>query len=370
MKRNLILFLGIVISLLLIAGSTTDQNSSVTVAFGGDTLFGGYYSTIPPYGTMDDLAQMINGYIQSHGEQEGIQRYVGYAFQNIKPIFARAAYGVVNLEGPIVAAPDAFFPKVFPLRQHVRTPEILKEAGIALVSLANNHMYDFNGAKGVEETMQRLEDAGIAYVGAGKGEDAYAQAFGYKIKENNGIKIAFFGVTDVIEPWDMLVEEGKTGVAALPEQAHYRESKNMRYLLSRIGEAKKEADFCVVLLHAGPPRGHELEPRQQEIVDILLEAGVDVIIGTHCHSQQPMKEIHDGQGRLRQVAFYGIGNLVFGGCKGRQGLSLITLVAFHKEEGVHYLSYEGVAIRPNEDGTFQPIVVNHDKVPTAQDPFP
>lgn len=360
MKKNLFIFLVIVIALFLVAGNTTYNNSSVTIAFGGDTLFGGYYSTIPPYSTMDDLAQMINSYIQSHGEQEGIQRFVGYAFQNIKPIFARAAYGVVNLEGPIVATPDTFVPKVFPLRQHVRTPEILKEAGIALVSLANNHMYDFNGAKGVEETMQRLGDAGIAYVGAGRGEDAYAEAFGYTIKETEGVKVAFFGVTDVIEPRDMVVEMHgvqRAGVAALQEQAHYRESKNMRYLLGRIGEAKKEADFCVVMLHAGPPRGQALEPRQQEIVDILLEGGVDIIIGAHCHSQQPIKEIHDGQGRLKQVAFYGLGNLVFGGCKGRQGLSLIALITFHKEEGVHYLSYEGVAIRPNEDGTFQPIVV-------------
>jgi hypothetical protein len=126
----------------------------------------------------------------------------------------------------------------------------------------------------------------------------------------------------------------------------------------------------VVLLHAGPPRGNALEPRQQEIVDILLDAGVDVIIGTHCHSQQPIKEIHDRLGRLRQVAFYGIGNLVFGGCKGRQGLSLIALVNFHKEEGMpggHFLSYEGITIRPNEDGTFRPIVVNRDKVVAAQD---
>jgi hypothetical protein len=358
MKKNLMLFLGIVISLLLVAGNASDNYPTVTIAFGGDTLFGGYYqSSDPRFGTMDDLAQMINSYIQSDGEKEGIKRFVGYAFQNIKPIFAKSAYGVVNLEGPIIAMPDSFVPKVFPLRQHVRTPEILKEAGIAVVSLANNHMYDFNGAKGVEETMQRLEDAGIASVGAGRGEDAYAEAFGYTIKETNGVKIAFFGVTDIIEPGDMVAEQGKTGVAALPEQSHYRQSPNLRYLLGRIGEARKEADFCVVMLHAGPPRGQALNPRQQEIIDILLEGGVDVIIGTHCHSQQPIKEIHDGQGRLRQVAFYGIGNLVFGGCKGRQGLSLIALVTFHKEDEVHYLSYEGVAIRPNEDGTFQPIIV-------------
>jgi hypothetical protein len=368
--KNFFMFLGIVLFLPLLAGNTTDNNLSVTVAFGGDTLFGGYYSTTPPYGTMDDLAQMIDRDIQSHGEQEGIKNFVAYIFHNIKPIFAKAAYAVVNLEGPIIASPATFVPKVFPLRQHVRTPEILKQAGIALVSLANNHMYDFNGAQGVEETMRRLGDAGIAFVGAGRGEDAYAQAFGYKIKETDGIKIAFFGVTDVIEPGDMVAEASKIGVAALPEQSNYRESRNLRYLLDRIGEAKKEADFCVVLLHAGPPRGNALEPRQEEIVDILLKAGVDVIMGSHCHSQQPIKEIHDEQGRLRQAVFYGIGNLVFGGCKGRQGLSLIALVTFHKEDGAHYLSYQGITIRPNEDGTFQPIVVTRDRVTAVQSKLP
>jgi hypothetical protein len=357
-RKNLLLCLGIVLFLLLLAGNSSNQSHTVTIAFGGDTLFGGYYhSSDPRFGTMDDLAQMIDRYIESYGEGEGIQRFVGYALQNIKPIFARAAYAVVNLEGPIIATHDTFVPKVFPLRQHVRTPEILKEAGIAVVSLANNHMYDFNGTKGVEETMQRLAGAGIAYVGAGKGAEAYAEAFGYTIKETNGVKIAFFGATDVIEPGDMVAEAGKTGVAALPEQAHYRESPNMRYLLGRIAEAKERADFCVVMLHAGPPRGHELNERQKEIVDILLAGGVDVIIGTHCHSRQAIKEISDGHGQLKQVAFYGIGNFVFGGSRSRQGLSLIPLVIFHKEEGEQYLSYEGINIRPNEDGTFQPLIV-------------
>jgi len=364
MKKNfLLIFLGIVISFLLLGGNASPNDRALTIAFGGDTLLGGYYSTIPPYGTMDDLAQMIDRYIQNYGEEQGIKRFVAYAFKNIKPIFARSAYAVVNLEGPIIGTQDTFYQKVFPLRQHVRTPEILKEAGIALVSLANNHMYDFNGAKGIEETMQRLEDAGITHVGAGKGEDAYAEAFGYQIKETDGVKIAFFGVTDVIEPGDMVVEVGKTGVAALPEQGNYRESKNLRYLLDRIAEAKEAADFCVVMLHAGPPRGGELNERQKEIVDILLGGGADVIIGSHCHSQQAIKEITDEQGHLRQVAFYGIGNLIFGGCRSRQGLSVMPLVTFHKTETEQYLSYEEVVIRPNEDGTFQPVVVNRDESP-------
>ena len=362
-QKKFLRFLGILITLFLLSGCaahkhhTTHKHHATTVAFGGDTLFGGYHSTTPPYGTMDDLAQMIDQYIQRYGEEEGIKRFVDYVFQNIQPIFAKSDYAVVNLEGPIIATQNTVVPKVFPLRQHVRTPQILKEAGIALVSLANNHMYDFNGAKGVEETMQRLEDAGIAYVGAGRGENAYAEAFGYAIKESNGVKIVFFGVTDVIEPGNMVAGMGKTGVAALPEQGNYRESQNLRYLIDRIVEAKRTADFCVVLLHAGPPRGHELNQRQLEIFDILLEEGVDVIIGSHCHSKQSIQEITDGQGRLRQVAFYGLGNLVFGGHKTKQSLSLIALLSFHKIEGEKYLTYEGINIRPNEDGTFQPIVV-------------
>jgi hypothetical protein len=353
--------LGLLVALIVLPvlfGYSSTNNQTVTVAFGGDTLFGGYYnSSDPVFGTMDELAQMIDRYIREYGAGEGIKRFVEYAFQNIKPIFDQAAYTVVNLEGPIISVPETYVHKVFPLRQHMMTPEILKEAGIAVVSLANNHIFDFNGGKGVEETMQRLEDAGIAYVGAGKGEDAYAWAFGYRVKETNGVTIAYFGVSDVIEPGNMVVEQGKTGVAAFPEQANYRESPNMRYLLARIAEAKKAADFCVVILHAGPPRGHELIERQKEIVDILLEGGVDVIIGSHCHSQQAIKEITDGQGRLRQVAFYGIGNLVFGGSRSRQGLSLIPLVTFNKEVGERYLSYEGINIRPNEDATFQPRIV-------------
>jgi hypothetical protein len=359
MKKLFLLgFLVVLIVLSVLFAYSSTNNQTVTVAFGGDTLFGGYYnSSDPVFGTMDELAQMVDRFIKDYGEAEGIKRFVGYVFQNIKPIFDRAAYAVVNLEGPIISAPEIYVHKVFPLRQHVLTPEILKEAGIAVVSLANNHMYDFNGGQGVEETLQRLEDAGIAYVGAGRGEDAYARAFGYRIKEANGVTIAFFGVTDVIEPSDMVVEQGRTGVAAFPEQANYRESTNMQYLLARIAEAKKAADFCVVMLHAGPPRGHELIERQKEIVDILLKGGVDVVIGSHCHSQQAIKEITDGQGRLRQAAFYGIGNLIFGGARSRQGLSLIPLVTFHKEAGERYLSFEGINIRPNEDATFQPRIV-------------
>lgn len=349
-------YLLLLLSIYPLCSWASERPAWLTVAFGGDTLFGGYYSHTPPYGTMDALAQMIDEYLKRYGDEEGIRRYCDHALKHIRPIISRAAYLVVNLEGPIVAEPKAFYPKVFPLRQHVRTPEILKEIGVALVSLANNHVYDCNGASGLEETMERLKKAGIDYVGAGKGKDAYAEAFGYKVKETDGVKIAYLGVTDVIEPGDMAAQPGKAGVAAIPEHADYANSPHLRYLLAMVREARRAADFCVVLLHAGPPGGGELDRRQLEIVEHLLAAGVDVIIGTHSHSRQPIKEIKDQKGRVRQIAFYGIGNFLFGGCRRRQGLSIIPLVTFQKGEDGRYLTYQAFTIRPNEDGTFQPIV--------------
>lgn len=348
----------IFMSLLLLSGYPSHGEQSVTVAFGGDTLFGGYYSPHTDYGTMNELTQIINRYIHTHGEQTGIKLFVEYAFRNIRHLFDRADYGMANLEGPITTAEKNAVEKVFPLKQHVRTPEILKEAGIALVSVANNHSYDFNRGKALEETMRRLEAAGIEYVGAGTGINAYAEAFSCKIRETNGVRIAFFGVTDVIEPQDMVARVGKTGVAALPEQSNYRESKDMQYLLRNIAEARKAADFAVVLLHAGPHRGRELNQRQREIVDILLEHGVDVVIGAHCHAKQAIKEVTDGQGTLKQVAFYGLGNLIFGGSRTSRSPGLIPLITFCKGNNAPYLTYEAFTIKPGEgDDHYQPYLV-------------
>jgi hypothetical protein len=87
----------IVISLLLfVKGYSVSDDRTITVAFGGDTLFGGYYqSSDPQFGTMDALAQMIGRYIRDYGEGEGIKRFVAYALQNIRPMVARAVAGAI-----------------------------------------------------------------------------------------------------------------------------------------------------------------------------------------------------------------------------------------------------------------------------------
>ncbi len=242
---------------------------------------------------------------------------------------------------------------MFPFRQHEETAEILSLAGIRMVSLANNHMYDFNLLEGLKSTMDFLEGK-LEYVGAGVGEEAYQ----YKIKEINGVKISFLGLSAVVDPGSMIAEGNKLGIAALPKIENYYENYYLNKLLRYVKKAKEQSDFNVILLHAGPTSGSEVSKCQRELAKILTENGVDVIIGTHSHAKQPINEIQDGYNKLKQVIFYGICNLVFGGRRNRQEESMIPVVRFSIDEMKRKnISYEYYEIQPNINGSFVPLVI-------------
>ena len=326
----------------------------LSVAFGGDALFGGYYSPHTDFGIQEELNRIIDRSIAEYGYHEGITRFVDHTLFYIQPILDRAEYTVVNLEGPITGATD-YIVKYFPLKQHPRTPDILREAGIKLVSLANNHTYDFGKELGLEDTIRHLRKAGISYTGAGMGDHSFDDAFGYTLKKSPGLTLAYFGVTDILDPAEMIARDGKTGVAGLPVLEQYRESTHLHHLLENIRQARKEADFIIVLLHAGPWKGIEPNDRQHEIIDLLLTEKIDVVICSHSHVQQPVKKVlYDS--RLVQIAYYGMGNFIFGGQRSDQMPGLIALITFHKENGTKYLSVEDYPILPNRNATFQPII--------------
>lgn len=325
-----------------------------SVAFGGDTLFGGYYSPHTDFGIQEELNRIIDRSVAEYGYSEGITRFVDHTLFFIQPILDRADYTVVNLEGPITGATD-YVIKYFPLKQHPRTADILRESGIGLVSLANNHTYDFGEERGLEDTIRQLHAAGIGYVGAGMGEDSFRDAFGCSFKDSGGLTLAYFGVTDILHPVEMLARNGKTGVAGLPVLERYRESEHLNHLLGNIRRAKEEADFIVVLLHAGPWKGMEPNDRQHEIIDLLLAEKVDVVICSHSHVRQPVKKVFYDD-LLVQIAYYGMGNFIFGGQRSDQMPGLIVLITFHKENGLKYLSAEEYPIVPNQNMTFQPSI--------------
>ncbi len=354
-----LLILSIVITTSL-SSISAGENTSATITFGGDVLLGGYYNS-PKYGSMLHLSNKIDRLLE-HG---GTQCVADSLFKNIQSDFRDVDFSVVNLEGPITPElPQEDIEirmedKLIPVRQHEKTPEILKSAGVDLVSLANNHMFDYLYWTGLDYTIHALEGK-VEFVGAGFGDEAYQPV----IRDINGITVAFFGISDILEPHDMYAHDRKLGIAAIPDTTNYSTNIYLNLLLDNIEAAKDSSDFIVVILHAGPISGSELYPRQIEIVDILLDSGVDIIAGSHSHYTQPVREIKDGDGNLKQIAFYGLGNLIFGGRQSFQAESMIATVTLHKSlgstgisTGDTYLEYITKRISPNPDTTFTPVII-------------
>jgi len=310
------------------------------IFFGGDTLFGGYYSK--GYGIMNKINEFID-------VQEDISKVPEYYLKNLSSIMQEADLRICNLEGPITKRYSSseiikkIYPKQFPLRQHEKTAEILKSSRFDLVSLANNHAFDF-GEEGLVTTIEKLTEKNISYIGAGK-EEAYQPNY----LQINKIKFAFFGITDIVEPANMVATNNRFGVASIPETSNYSQSKNLELISENIKYVKDNSDFVCIMLHSGPISGRNLNSRQIEISKILSESGTDLIIGHHSHAAQSIKNYNT------TLTFHGIGNLIFGGRKSKQQISLSPLINFSvSKNGNKNINYKENYILPNENQTFTP----------------
>lgn len=152
---------------------------------GSTTDLGGYDTiTISAVGDLT-LGRDINfGYEGSYDQEfERRDRDYGYFLRNVKDIFAADDLTVGNLETTLTTATKMAV-KRFRFKGDPSYTEILKQGNIEVVSIANNHTYDYL-EKGYKDTLANLHSAGIGYFG---NNDKY-------VTEIRGIKIGFLGYT-------------------------------------------------------------------------------------------------------------------------------------------------------------------------------
>ncbi|PYV31770.1 MAG: hypothetical protein DMG22_15635 [Acidobacteria bacterium] len=225
---------------------------------------------------------------------------VDHLFDGMKVEFDRADLVFVNLEEPITTSnsvtpyknPAAVGAGLdFVLRaRNPHIAEALRDSGIGLVGLANNHMMDYTGA-GLADTLAGLQSAGLPAVGAGLEPDA-ERAY---IFEKDGVKVALLAFSDVVP----------TNYEATPTLAGVASSQDNARLVNAVLEARKEADSVVLMIHWGGQGDHRIIPRQRELARVAAEAGCDAIVGMHPHVLQGIEYF----GRV--PVFYSIGNFAF-----------------------------------------------------------
>jgi poly-gamma-glutamate synthesis protein (capsule biosynthesis protein) len=168
--------------------------------------------------------------------------------------------------------------------------EGLKTAGFNVVSQANNHTYDW-GADALIDSLDRLRAAGIQPVGAGQN----ILAAHYPLLVNvDGLRIAFLAFVN-IDPKEAAAGVGRPGVAWLdPAQA-----------LADIRFARPLADLVIVCPHWGVEYALKPTHDQVELAHQMIDAGADIVVGSHPHVVQPLEKYHD-----HWIA-YSLGNFIF-----------------------------------------------------------
>ncbi|TCL58082.1 poly-gamma-glutamate synthesis protein (capsule biosynthesis protein) [Kineothrix alysoides] len=248
----------------------------VTLSFGGDILFD------PSYSVMVKLLQRKNGIYDSISAK---------LLEEMKS----ADILMLNNEFPYSDRGTPTPEKQFTFRARPESVSLLDDMGVDIVSLANNHAYDY-GEAALLDSLDILKEAGMPYVGAGRNLEEAAKPVYFII---NDIKIAYLSATQ-IERLDNPDTKGATD-----NSAGVFRCWNPEGLLEAVKAAKENSDFVVVYIHWGTENTEQLDWAQLDQAPKIVEAGADLIIGDHPHCLQPIQYV-DGV-----PVVYSLGNFWF-----------------------------------------------------------
>lgn len=237
----------------------------IRLIFGGDVTLAAWYPDIVPD-------------VHDHA----------WPFARLEGLFRSADLVMVNCEAAITRA-EKREPKQFNFKMDPDLVSVFPKSGISLVTLANNHVYDY-GAEGLRDTLASLDRVGVGHVGAGM---TLAEARKPVIRDIKGKRFAFLGYGN----YSAATEKSPGTAYRYPE-----------HVVEDIRLAKQSgADIVVINFHWGIERATEPTERDRALAHLAIDNGADVIVGHHPHVLQPV-EIYRGK-----VIAYSLGNFVFGG---------------------------------------------------------
>lgn len=240
------------------ASEPLDSLIAITISAAGDCTLGNN-STSGLYGTFD--------YIFDKEKHD-----YDYFFKNVKSVFLTDDITVVNLEGALTDSEQSSI-KEYNFKGRKDYALILKNGGVDIVSLANNHTGDY-GAKGLIDTQEALKEYGVLFYGNGL----------KTIKTVKGVRTAFLGY------------KGWTNSAYLKKQ-----------IASDIQKARKDGDLIIVSFHWGEENNYNVTDIQTTLGRFAIDKGADLVIGHHPHVLQKIEQYKG------KYIVYSLGNFCFGG---------------------------------------------------------
>ncbi len=187
----------------------------------------------------------------------------------------------------------------------------LRTLGIRMVSTANTYALN-NGIEGLVSTKNYLTQAKLRVVGTYLSQEERDENNGAYIRNIHKIKFAFLAYTKGTD--SVTMPEGcEYALNTLyTDYSDFWSSLNSSQIRKDVQAAKDAgAEVIIALVHWGSEYSRSVSDNQEEAADLLLQNGVDVVIGTHSHLVNSMGfeevELSDGTKKTCFVA-YGLGD--------------------------------------------------------------
>lgn len=251
------------------------EKGKITLCFAGDISFAEGYANMSYYHSNgDDITKCI-----------------------VPEVIARmdaADIMMVNNEFTYSSRGKPLPGKTFTFRAKPETAANLSVLSADIVSLANNHVYDY-GETALLDTLDTLNQHGILHVGAGRNLEEAKQIVYF---QTGDMKIAYVSATQVERSYVYTKEATDTTAGVL-------RTYDPAAFLEVIKKADETSDFVVVYVHWGTEGVNRFEADQQNLGHQYIDAGADLVMGDHPHCLQGV-EYYKGV-----PIFYSLGNFWF-----------------------------------------------------------
>ncbi|WP_455530292.1 CapA family protein [Ruminococcus sp.] len=174
------------------------------------------------------------------------------------------------------------------------------DLGFDVFTMANNHLLDM-GTSGLEESInfwnRKAVENDLTVLGAYLDEE---DANNIRVREVNGVKIAFLAYAEHINGFDALLDDVPLRVIKNDEED---------VIERQIKQARQIADAVIVSAHWGAEDTTIVSDDRTELANKMVEWGADVILGCHTHTAQTMEWIERDDG-TKGFVYYSMGNFI------------------------------------------------------------
>lgn len=261
-----------------------------------------------------------------------------HLLDDVKPFFDQNDLNILDLECPLTATNNKINKTGPHIKSHPETASMLNYLNCKLVVTANNHFKDY-GWEGMKETYETLEKKGIDWLGSGKNFTEASKTFYWKKDET---KIAFINVAE--NEWTTTFNE-QPGCHPI----------DLVNVFDQIQEAKKTADFIVVITHGGHEHYELPSPRMKKWYRYFVNAGANAVVAHHTH-------IISGYEVYKNAPiFYSLGNFCFD-WEGQRNLpwnkGMIVRLAFEKGKPI---AFENEFVHHNDENPGVELIIGEEK---------